>query len=90
MNLQGIEVRGLVWMQKKDWESFSRSHSMMQMKDMKAAALQAGAITHSPLFSGALALIDGIIIHLDPLEPDDALASITQLFSRHAEAREDA
>lgn len=75
MNVKGIEVRAIMWLDTAQWLRFAGQFTPGQLASLKDAAVQAMRITGSPLFSRGVLYHNMLIIE----EDSDVVRSVEAL-----------
>lgn len=67
--IKGIEVAGVLFLHPYQVRDLKKNFTPGQWGDIYGRALQGGQITGNPLFTGAIGMLDGTVIHEDPHVP---------------------
>lgn len=67
--IKGMEINGILFLHPLQVKSLKTNFSSGEWADIHKAALQGGQITGNPIFTGAIGMIDGVVIHQDAYVP---------------------
>ena len=69
IKLKGLEINGVLLLHPLQVRSLKRNFSNGQWGDIQKAAMNGGQITGNPIFTGAIGMYEGVVIHADASMP---------------------
>ena len=69
VQLKGMEVNGVLLLHPLQVKSMKKGFSTGQWGDIQKAAMQGGQISGNPIFTGAIGMYEGVVIHEDAMVP---------------------
>jgi N4-gp56 family major capsid protein len=67
--IKGVEISGVLFLHPLQVRSLKQNYTQGEWGDIFRAALQGGQITGNPIFTGAIGMIDNVVIHQDSHVP---------------------
>lgn len=67
--INGLEINGILFLHPLQVKALKTNFSTGEWADIHKAALQGGQITGNPIFTGAIGMIDNVIMHQDAYVP---------------------
>lgn len=74
LQLKGLELNGIAFIHPLQARSLRNNYTTGEWGDIQLAAMKGGEITGNPIFTGALGMIDGTLIHVASRAPWGSLA----------------
>lgn len=69
IQLKGMTINGVMILHPLQIRSLKRNFTAGQWGDIQSSAMQGGQITGNPIFSGAIGMYEGVVIHEDAMIP---------------------
>lgn len=69
VTIKGVEISGVLFLHPLQVKALKTNFTQGEWGDIFRAALQGGQITGNPIFTGAIGMIDGVVIHQDAHVP---------------------
>lgn len=67
--IKGIEIAGILFLSAQQVRDLKTNFTTGEWGDIYRAALQGGQVTGNPIFTGAIGMIDNVVIHQDTYVP---------------------
>lgn len=69
VTIKGVEINGVLFLHPIQVRQLKTNYTQGEWGNIMLAALQGGQITGNPIFTGAIGMIDGVVIHQEPYAP---------------------